>query len=133
MQEPSQRNPQPIPSRPHAIRTLVDARLAALGARPQVALEIDAIGAILELVAEGQGHAVLSRRAIHAADVARRLVARPIVQPALTSSLSIVVSAQRPSTPVQDAAVALVAELARADQVAPPPVPRAMPPTRSGP
>jgi LysR family nitrogen assimilation transcriptional regulator len=53
-----------IPSRPNAIRALVDARLATLGMRPQVALEIDAIGAILELVAEGQGHAVLSRRAI---------------------------------------------------------------------
>ena len=54
---------------------------------------------------------MLSRRAVHAADVARRLVARPIVQPPLTSSLAIVVSAQRPSTPVQDAAVALVSEL----------------------
>jgi LysR family nitrogen assimilation transcriptional regulator len=100
-----------IPSRPHAIRTLVEARLAALGARPQVALEIDAIGAILELVAEGQGHAILSPRALHSAEVARKLVARPIVQPALTSSLAIVVSAQRPSTPVQDAAVALIEEL----------------------
>jgi LysR family nitrogen assimilation transcriptional regulator len=100
-----------IPSRPHAIRTLVEARLAALGSRPQVALEIDAIGAILELVAEGQGHAVLSQRAVRSAEVARKLVARPIVQPALTSSLAIVVSSQRPSTPVQDAAVALVEEL----------------------
>ena len=53
-----------IPSRPHAIRTLVEAKLATLGMRPQVALEIDAIGAILELVAEGQGHAILSPRAV---------------------------------------------------------------------
>ena len=98
-----------IPSRPNAIRTLVETRLAALGARPQVALEIDAIGPILELVAEGQGHAVLSRRAVDAAGVARRLVARPIVQ--LTTSLAIAVSAQRPSTPVQEAAVALIESL----------------------
>ncbi|CAG0952272.1 HTH-type transcriptional regulator CynR [Burkholderiales bacterium] len=100
-----------IPSRPHAIRALVEARLAALGLRPQVALEIDAIGAILELVAEGQGHAVLSRRAMQSAEIGRKLVARPIVQPALRSSLSIAVSAQRPSTPVQEAAVALIEEL----------------------
>ena len=100
-----------IPSRPHAIRALVDARLATLGARPQVALEIDAIGAILELVAEGQGHAVLTRRAVEASEVGRQLVARPIVQPPLTSSLAIVVSAQRPSTPVQDAAIALIESL----------------------
>ena len=100
-----------IPSRPNAIRALVDARLATLGMRPHVALEIDAIGAILELVAEGQGHAVLSRRAIEASDAGRQLVARPIVQPLLTSSLAIVVSAQRPSTPVQDAAIALIESL----------------------
>ena len=100
-----------IPSRPNAIRALVDARLATLGMRPQVALEIDAIGAILELVAEGQGHAVLSRRAIEASDAGRQLVARPIVQPPLTTSLAIVVSAQRPSTPVQDAAIALIESL----------------------
>jgi LysR family nitrogen assimilation transcriptional regulator len=100
-----------IPSRPHAIRALIDARLATLGARPQVALEIDAIGAILELVAEGQGYAVLTRRAVDASDVGRQLVARPIVQPLLTSSLAIVVSAQRPSTPVQDAAIALIESL----------------------
>ena len=105
--------PLVIPSRPHAIRALVDARLASLGARPQVALEIDAIGAILELVAEGHGHAVLSRRALESSDLRGQLVARPIVQPPLTSTLAIVASAQRPSTPVQDAAVALVAELAR--------------------
>jgi LysR family nitrogen assimilation transcriptional regulator len=100
-----------IPSRPNAIRALVDARLATLGMRPQVALEIDAIGAILELVAEGQGHAVLSRRAIEASDAGRQLVARPIVQPPLTTTLAIVVSAQRPSTPVQDAAIALIESL----------------------
>ena len=100
-----------IPSRPNAIRALVDARLATLGVRPNVALEIDAIGAILELVAEGQGHAVLSRRAVEASDIGRQLVARPIVQPLLTSSLAIVVSAQRPSTPVQDAAIALIESL----------------------
>ena len=105
------RFPLIIPSRPNAIRVLVEARLAALGARPQVALEIDAIGPILELVAEGQGHAVLSRRAVDAAEVRRKLVARPVAQ--LTTSLALAVSAQRPATPVQDAAVALAAELVR--------------------
>jgi LysR family nitrogen assimilation transcriptional regulator len=100
-----------IPSRPNAIRALVDARLATLGMRPNVALEIDAIGAILELVAEGQGHAVLSRRAVEASGIGRQLVARPIVQPPLTTTLAIVVSAQRPSTPVQDAATALIESL----------------------
>lgn len=100
-----------IPSRPHAIRTLVEDRLATMGLRPQVALEIDAIGAILELVAEGQGYAVLSPRAVQSAEVGRKLVARPIAQPALRSSLAMAVSAQRPARPVQAAAAELVREM----------------------
>lgn len=100
-----------IPSRPHAIRTLVEDRLAALGLRPQVALEIDAIGAILELVAEGQGYAVLSPRALQSAEVERKLVARPVVQPSLRSSLAMAVSAQRPARPIQNAAAELVREM----------------------
>ena len=100
-----------IPSRPQAIRTLVEDRLATLGLRPQVALEIDAIGAILELVAEGEGYAVLSPRAVRMSDVGRRLVARPIVHPSLKSSLALAVSAQRPARPVQIAAAELVREM----------------------
>ena len=105
------RFPLIIPSRPHAIRTLVEARLASHGLRPWVALEIDAIGAIIELVAEGQGFAVLSPRAVNAVDPARELVARPIVQPALKSALTLAVAAQRPPTPLQTATVALITEL----------------------
>ena len=105
------RFPLIIPSRPHAIRTLVEARLASRGLRPWVALEIDAIGAIIELVAEGQGFAVLSPRAVNAVDPARKLVARLIVQPALKSALTIAVAAQRPTTPLQTASVELITEL----------------------
>ena len=76
-------------------------------------MEIDAISAILELVAEGHGFAVLSPRALQGADVARRLVSRPIVRPRLSSSLAITVSAQRPSTPLQQATVALLEAAAR--------------------
>jgi LysR family nitrogen assimilation transcriptional regulator len=100
-----------IPSRPHAIRTLVESRLAAVGLRANVALEVDAVSAILELVAEGLGHAVLSPRAMHGESAARKLRARPIVQPALTSTLHVAVSAQRPATPLQSACVELIATL----------------------
>ena len=70
------RFPLIIPSRPNAIRTLVETRLASLGLRPQVAMEIDAVPAILELVAEGHGFAVLSPRALQGAATAARLAAR---------------------------------------------------------
>jgi LysR family nitrogen assimilation transcriptional regulator len=107
------RHPLIIPSRPNAIRMLVETRLAAIGARPQVAMEIDAVGAILELVAEGYGAAVLSPRALDGADVARKLVTRPIVQPRIRSTIAIATSAQRPSTPLLQATVALVEDAAR--------------------
>jgi len=106
-------HPLIIPSRPNAIRMLVETRLAAIGARPQVAMEIDAVGAILELVAEGYGAAVLSPRALDGADVARKLVTRPIVQPRIKSTIAIATSAQRPSTPLLQATVALVEDAAR--------------------
>jgi LysR family nitrogen assimilation transcriptional regulator len=102
------RYPLIIPSRPNAIRMLVETRLAAVGQKPQVTMEIDAVSAILELVAEGHGFAVLSPRALHGADVARRLISRPIVRPRLSSTLAIAVSAQRPSTPLQQETVALI-------------------------
>jgi LysR family nitrogen assimilation transcriptional regulator len=106
------RFPLIIPSRPNAIRTLVETRLAEFGLKPQVALEIDAVPAILELVAEGHGYAVLSPRALERTKLAPALAARPIVQPRLASTLAIATSAQRPITPIQQAAIALVEELA---------------------
>jgi LysR family nitrogen assimilation transcriptional regulator len=76
-------------------------------------MEIDAVGAILELVAEGYGAAVLSPRALDGADVAKKLVTRPIVQPRIKSTIAIAMSAQRPSTPLLQATVALVEDAAR--------------------
>ena len=56
--------PLVIPSRPNAIRMHVEAEMANMGCRPQVALEIDGVSAILDLVADGAGAALLSRNAV---------------------------------------------------------------------
>jgi LysR family nitrogen assimilation transcriptional regulator len=106
------RFPLIVPTRPHSIRTLVEAKLSAFGLRPNVTLEIDAIGPILELVAEDQGFAVLSRRALPPGEAGRKLHARRIVRPALRSALALAVSAHRPTTSLQEAALALIAQLA---------------------
>ena len=90
---------------------LVETRLAALGLRPQVAMEIDAVPAILELVAEGHGSAVLSPRALYSVEAARLLNARAIVQPRLLSKLALATSAQRPSTPIQQRTIELIERL----------------------
>jgi LysR family nitrogen assimilation transcriptional regulator len=105
------RYPLIMPARPNAIRTLVESRLAAKGLRPHVTLEVDAIGAIVDLVAEGLGYAILSRRALPEGAAPGALAARPIVRPTLKSALAIAVSAQRPATPLQKACVELVAAL----------------------
>ena len=75
-------------------------------------MEIDAVPAILELVAEGHGFAVLSPRALHGAATAQLLHCRTIVQPQLKSALAIATSAQRPSTPLQKATIAMIEAMA---------------------
>jgi LysR family nitrogen assimilation transcriptional regulator len=105
------RYPLILPTRPNAIRTLIESRLAGIGLRPNVTLEVDAISAIVDLVAEGLGCAILSRRALPRDALRAGLTARPIVRPALKSALAIAVSAQRPVTPLQTACVELVRSL----------------------
>ncbi len=58
------RLPLVIPSRPNAIRMYVESEMASIDCRPHVALEIDGVSAILDLVADGAGCAVLSRNAL---------------------------------------------------------------------
>jgi len=100
-----------IPSRPHTIRMLVESRLAAVGLKPHIALEVDGVAAILDLVTRGHGHAVLARNALIEAGDAARLIAQPIVAPALRTVMSIAISAQRPLTRMAAETATLIAEL----------------------
>ena len=97
-----------IPSRPNAIRMQVETQLAKLGARPTVALEIDGVEAILDLVADGHGYAVLTLNAVRASGKPKAYLAHPLVKPRLRSQLALAVSGQRPSTPIQRATVSLL-------------------------
>jgi LysR family transcriptional regulator, nitrogen assimilation regulatory protein len=97
-----------IPSRPNTIRMLVDSRLSALGLKTAVALEIDGIRAILDLVQRGHGYAVLPRHALIEAGPGAKLAARPIVQPALRSVMAVATSAQRPLTRMAQETIDLV-------------------------
>ena len=73
-------------------------------------MEIDAVPAILELVAEGHGFAVLSPRRCPAGS-GTALRARAIVQPGLVGRLAIATSAERPSTPIQLRTIDLIERL----------------------
>lgn len=99
-----------VPSRPNAIRLQLEQTLADAGLTPNVTLEIDAVGAILQLVADGAGCAVLSRTAISFSNKADTLQAHPIT-PALTTRLSLAATAHRPATLIQQATMRIIRDV----------------------
>jgi len=103
--------PLVIPSRPNTIRMLVETALGNLGLHPNIELEIDGVPAILDLVADGAGYAVLSRNAVMTATRPELFSTRPISQPGLHSKLALAFSSRRPSTSTQQAMLQLLQEL----------------------
>lgn len=99
--------PLVIPSRPNAIRMQVETEMAALGLRPTVALEIDGVPAILDLVADGAGAALLSRNAVARSIRPSAYRTRPI-EPPLRTRLSLATSSQRPATLTQQTTLSLI-------------------------
>ncbi len=111
------RLPLVIPSRPNAIRMHVEHQLAAAGLQPRVALEIDGVAAILDLVADGAGCAVLSRHAMAGVAKPGAFGLHPIETAAgepMQIPLFTALSALRPGTGAQRAVLGLLRELARA-------------------
>lgn len=97
-----------IPSRPNAIRMQVETELANIGCRPLVALEIDGVSAILDLVADGAGAALLSRNAV-ASSIKPSAYRLRGITPAMRTRLSLATSSQRPATLTQQQTLALIA------------------------
>ena len=100
-----------IPSRPHAMRMLLESELANVGCKARVALEIESVPAMLDLVQHDGFHAVLSLNAIESSAHAEFLTVRPIAKPRLTARLWIATSARRPRGPLIDEAARLVKAL----------------------
>ncbi len=105
--------PLVIPSRPNAIRMHVESEMAGIGSRPRIALEIDGVTSILELVADGAGSAILSRNAVTRSINPSAFSTRPISEPRMSIQLSSVVSSLRPSTLTQQATLSLIREIAQ--------------------
>jgi len=104
--------PLVIPSRPNAIRMHVESELAGIGCRPRIALEIDGVSAILDLVADGAGSAVLSRNAVASSVQPSAFSLRPIGEPPLRILVALATSALRPATLTQQATVTLLRQTA---------------------
>ncbi len=106
--------PLVIPSRPNAIRMHVENTMASMGERPRIAFEIDGVSAILDLVADGLGAALLSRQAVQSSVRPSAYTVRAIEQPALRTRLSVASSSQRPTTLTQQATLELIKTLCQA-------------------
>ena len=104
--------PLVIPSRPNAIRMQVESEMANIGCRPQIALEIDGVSAILDLVADGAGSAVLSRHAVANSVRPSVYTLRAIDEPPLRTKVSLATSSLRPSTLTQRATLQLILQTA---------------------
>jgi LysR family nitrogen assimilation transcriptional regulator len=90
---------------------VIETALAAEGRRARVAMEIESIPAMLDLVQQGGVHAVLAMGAIRASPFEARLQMRPIGSPPLVTTLWIATSAQRPRGPLIEQSTTLVQEL----------------------
>ncbi len=100
-----------IPSRPNAVRMELENRLAALGRRPNVDIEVDTIPGILDLVREGFGAAILPRISVSAFGDGDAFRLQKITRPEMAVTLYRAQSARRPVTGVQRNVVALVESL----------------------
>lgn len=103
--------PLVIPTRANSIRMLVEAELANIGCRPCIAMEIDGVPAILDLVLDGVGGAVLSSNAVLTATRPQAFSMRRIMNPPLRSRLALAMSSQRPATLTQQAVHRLIREV----------------------
>jgi LysR family transcriptional regulator, nitrogen assimilation regulatory protein len=104
-----------MPSRPHSIRMLLETALAGAALKPRIALEIESVPAILDLVERNPLHAVLSLNALRGREAA--FTARPISggrgQRPLAAKLWIATSAQRPRGPLIEQGTALLVDMLR--------------------
>ena len=97
-----------LPSRPNAFRILIEGEMMGIGRRPSITLEVDGLNAILNLVKEGLGHAVLPRYTLSNFDNVAPFLVRNIHTPRIQSRLELVWSSRRPTTETHKKALALV-------------------------
>ncbi|MEO6017254.1 MAG: LysR substrate-binding domain-containing protein [Polaromonas sp.] len=97
-----------LPSRPNAFRILIEGEMIAINRKPQITLEVDGLNAILSLVKEGMGHAVLPGYTLSNFDDPSPFTVRSIHSPRIMSKLMLVRSSRRPNTETQKTAVEVV-------------------------
>ncbi len=100
-----------LPSRPNAFRILLEGEMMTLGKRPNVIYEVDGLNAILSLVKEGVGHAVLPSYTLSNFENSSPFAVKAIHSPSITSQLMLVWSSRRPTTQTQKRAMQIVSQV----------------------
>jgi LysR family nitrogen assimilation transcriptional regulator len=102
-----------IPSRPHSIRMSVENALAGVDRKIRVAHEIECIPAVIDLVRQGHGFAVLPFNAVQSTPWGDEVSVKPIVAPVLKTSLSLATAAHRPKSPLMRKAIEVIRDIVR--------------------
>jgi LysR family nitrogen assimilation transcriptional regulator len=102
-----------IPSRPHSIRMSVENALAGVDRKIRVAHEIECIPAVIDLVRQGHGFAVLPFNAVKSTPWGDEVSVKAIVAPVLKTSLSLATSAHRPKSPLMRKAIEVIRDIVR--------------------
>jgi LysR family nitrogen assimilation transcriptional regulator len=100
-------HPLIIPGRQQAIRHSVETQAAEFGVKLRIAMEIDAVYSILDLVSEGYGCAVLPARAVASDPRRRHFTMTHLTDPTPTTHLVMGTSARHPLSRLAADALAL--------------------------
>ncbi|WP_163269421.1 LysR family transcriptional regulator [Chelativorans alearense] len=103
--------PMIIAVRPNSVRVLVDSELARLGQKLNIVFELEPLDAMLDLVQDGYGFTVASRRTLKAKGRGEGLAMRKIVGPELVLPVQIVLPTRRHNNRLQEAAFRILKEL----------------------
>jgi len=91
----------------------VENALAGVERKIKVAHEIECIPAVIDLVRQGHGFAVLPMNAVKSTEWSAEVLVKPILLPTLKTSLSLAISAQRPKSPLMRKAVDVIRDIVR--------------------
>jgi LysR family nitrogen assimilation transcriptional regulator len=103
-----------LPQRGHMIRKVLESQAMLAGLNLFIAWEVSSVPAIVELVCEGYGHAVLPLSAVAASGRGAELSTRRIVQPGILTTLCLAQLSHRRATALTRRAEALLKGLVEA-------------------
>ena len=102
-----------LPGRPHGLRELIERHARACGVRLNVAIEMDALSQIKELVARGSAYSILSLSAVQGELDRGELIATPLVDPPIRRTVNVVRNPSRMTTRASQEVEARIVDVAR--------------------